>query len=1080
MIRLNLNQNQRDASRKDSMFRRHPILVVFGLLLLGMLAAVAVFVFTFDLNTYRERLEHELSRALQTSVTSSDARLTLHQGIALDFRQIRLGDEESNLTASAEHLFLQLDLLPLLRRRISIAAAELMQPHIVVRALPQVESAPAATRWTQEFQIRRLKIRDGRLTWHGAQEQEAPIAFQDIDLDLEGLTSGRSLQFHLSAALMQKERAAALRLSGNLTPAAGLADWQHWEIKAKIDVEDLAATQLPIAPFGPDRDWAVSGRGSVNLEILGKAASGLHLDARLRGDGLQLVRAEHILAVQGAGLRAVWRHQEADWWLTLQQVKLNQWRLEGPLEIAGGQQPLMFQGQVSAPPLAAEEILPWVSAALPDFAPQTQNLKVTKGTLHLKKLSLSGEPPSDPRNWLAEEGPIKDFDLEITEADLDLAQGKIRAATTRLNFAQNRLEVGAGELLWEGVPLRFSGYITAPREPEAQVFLEIESSVDATHLIDLIPAAPAQLKAQGPLSLRLEITGNPQTPTFSLKADLASTDLSYASQLSKRAGLAAHLSADGRWQAPRLIIDEAQGQLGPLRFSLTGEFEPGADRRYDLHLNLTQIELNDLGELSPPVKQAKLGGKITGTLSLEGGAGQLRRREAEFTLSDGRASFGGVVGDLNQAQGRILVSGTELRIPQMSARLGESAMQLRARIPNLSEPRLQIHLEGRDLRPQDLIFPGEGGRFVSVAGGLIIDGQEVVFDSISAETAGGTLAVVSGAVTNFNRPQVNLKILAEYGNVDEILEFFRSPAKQEPPVAREGRIRVRIEVEAARGQFHNLDFVDGRAVISYHNRVLDVYPLRADLAPGYYVGRVVWSGGQDGQAPRLRVSGSVLEGDAEALHRSQTQLRGLISGKLRGAFYLEGAGNNFWPSARGGLNIEVREGTLYRFPVLSKIFSLLNVSQIFTFRLPDMSREGMPFNTLSANLVLRDGRLNTEDLLIDSNAMNLSLVGEVNLVEDTIDAVIGLKPLRTVDRIVTKIPIAGWLLAGEEEALVTVHFRVQGPRSDPGVTAVPITSLSEKVFGIFRRVLGLPGKMVTDFERIFDAETNNAAPTSAP
>ena len=76
--------------------------------------------------------------------------------------------------------------------------------------------------------------------------------------------------------------------------------------------------------------------------------------------------------------------------------------------------------------------------------------------------------------------------------------------------------------------------------------------------------------------------------------------------------------------------------------------------------------------------------------------------------------------------------------------------------------------------------------------------------------------------------------------------------------------------------------------------------------------------------------------------------------------------------------------------------------------------------------------------------------------------ILGVKPLRTVDQVLTKIPIAGWLLTGSEKALLTAHFSIKGKSSDPEVVPIPITSLSEKVLGIFKRVLGLPGKLVTD------------------
>jgi hypothetical protein len=164
------------------------------------------------------------------------------------------------------------------------------------------------------------------------------------------------------------------------------------------------------------------------------------------------------------------------------------------------------------------------------------------------------------------------------------------------------------------------------------------------------------------------------------------------------------------------------------------------------------------------------------------------------------------------------------------------------------------------------------------------------------------------------------------------------------------------------------------------------------------------------------------------------------------------------------------DGVLPKSPFLSMVFSLLNVSQILTLKPPDMSLEGMPFNRLKGNCSLSKGILSTDDLFVDSNAMNLSLVGNANLAEKKLDLVLGVKPLRTVDKIVTQIPIAGWLLTGKEKALITAHFEIKGKSENPDVTPIPITSVSEQVLGIFKRVLGLPGKVVTDVGDLLQGE----------
>ncbi|MCD4688344.1 MAG: AsmA-like C-terminal region-containing protein, partial [Desulfuromonadaceae bacterium] len=127
-----------------------------------------------------------------------------------------------------------------------------------------------------------------------------------------------------------------------------------------------------------------------------------------------------------------------------------------------------------------------------------------------------------------------------------------------------------------------------------------------------------------------------------------------------------------------------------------------------------------------------------------------------------------------------------------------------------------------------------------------------------------------------------------------------------------------------------------------------------------------------------------------------------------------------------------------------------------------MVERGMPFSSMEGSFVLRDGVLTTEDLQVTSNAMILSLVGAVDLVKEELTFLLGVQPFGTVDQVITRIPIAGWLLTGEDKALITAHFAITGPSKAPKVQAIPVTSVSSKVLGIFKRVLGLPGKLVTD------------------
>lgn len=1055
------------------MFRRHPLAFAIGLILLAAAVLIGVFLATFDLNSYRSYLEKQIGQTLNTPVRIADARISVRQGLALDFRDIHIGEPDREFHLQAAHLYLNLDLPHLLRRRITISAAELTQPHISLRATePPASPTERFFQLPEALRVERLKIREGRFIRHGNTAQDPPFILEQIDLDMADLSLSHTIKLAFKGSWPHQGQAASLQLSGTLTPALEPLDWPHWQVDLKGEIRGLAVTQKRLTQ---GETFPLAGQLALNIAVAGKAAETINIDGHWQGTNLSVGHPAQLLPFQNGSFRAGCGTRQTQWWLTVFHAKFGDWPIDGPLEISGGEQPLYLKGQLSAAPLQIKTIMPLISLVMTHHGNQLADSTVRDGRLVLKHLKLDGPLANQVAIWLGKNGTARAMHVEVRGLDATTPLGEVQNAEAVLRYADQKLELQSARLNWQGVALEGEGSLSEILSSDPQMAVHLKTTTEVENLRHLIDPWPARLSATGPVTAALSFAGPLKEPALTVTVDLGGTHLGWEESLRKNAATPAELKVNAQWHPPRLTIDKALLHLGPFNASLDGELRFDEQRSFRLNLQIPETSLAQLSQFAPALEPIALGGQLQGKLLVQGSGGQVTRQEGVFDLTQGAANFAGIVGDLNQARGRILLSGNSLSATQLSTRLGESSLQLDAKIPDITKPQLEILLQGHDLRPQDLIFPGQEGRFDSLEGRLLIDGEGIAFSPVDARTAGGTIARVTGAVRNYSHPRVDLHIAAQHGNVDEILVFFDRPEEDEHAPQREGRLVVEIVVDAEKGHFHNIHFTQGHALIRYQNRMLDIAPLRAQLSPGYFNGRVVWMG-SDGEPAKLIVSGSVLDADAEKLYRSQTEIKGLISGKLRGSFYVEGEGGHFWPSSRGGLNFELTDGVLYRFPVLSKLFSLLNVSQIFAFRLPDMSLEGMPFNKLTADVLLRDGLLSTENLLMDSNAMNLSLIGEVNLVNDRIGALLGVKPLRTVDKVVSRIPIAGWILAGEEKALITAHFRVEGPRSDPSVYPVPVTSLSEKVSGIFRRLLGLPGKLVTDFEKVLGAGEGSAAP----
>jgi len=127
-----------------------------------------------------------------------------------------------------------------------------------------------------------------------------------------------------------------------------------------------------------------------------------------------------------------------------------------------------------------------------------------------------------------------------------------------------------------------------------------------------------------------------------------------------------------------------------------------------------------------------------------------------------------------------------------------------------------------------------------------------------------------------------------------------------------------------------------------------------------------------------------------------------------------------------------------------------------------MVSDGMPFKRIRGSISVKDGIMSSQNLFINSDALNISIIGSSDIVKENLNLTIGVQPLQTVDKIVNRIPVVGWLLTGKGNAFLTAYFEATGSWSDPKVSAIPVKSLGEGVLNVFRRVFELPVSLFTD------------------
>ena len=189
----------------------------------------------------------------------------------------------------------------------------------------------------------------------------------------------------------------------------------------------------------------------------------------------------------------------------------------------------------------------------------------------------------------------------------------------------------------------------------------------------------------------------------------------------------------------------------------------------------------------------------------------------------------------------------------------------------------------------------------------------------------------------------------------------------------------------------------------------------------------------------------------------------ILTGSLNQTLILEGGvklTNEIKPYLNGKATIKISRGRVKKFNVLGKIFSILNISQLLKLKLPDLTSQGMPFERLGGDCIIKDGILETNDFILDGDAIKIAGVGKIGLINGELDLRLGVQPLQTIDKIISIFPLVGEIITGEDKSLIVAYFDVTGDTKNPKVTPSPLTSLKAGTLDIFMQLLLLPKKII--------------------
>jgi uncharacterized protein involved in outer membrane biogenesis len=313
--------------------------------------------------------------------------------------------------------------------------------------------------------------------------------------------------------------------------------------------------------------------------------------------------------------------------------------------------------------------------------------------------------------------------------------------------------------------------------------------------------------------------------------------------------------------------------------------------------------------------------------------------------------------------------------------------------------------------------------------------------------------------------QLDMSLIIPKGERTPIREFLETLAATS---------HVTMSASIAHGRYKHLKVGSLTARINIQNGMLDVDRLSGESTHGQVAGRLVVQ--LPPKAPAdldlsFRATGVLFE---DLLRLTKAQAHG-VSGEARFSGVLRGHGRNphgVYPTLNGKVELLLENGRILKSNdrAVWKIISLLNLPAVLQGKV-DLEKEGLPYNRISATVVIQDGMFQTENLIIDSPILKITAAGNYDLPTDQLDLAVAVSPFGSYSQFIKTIPLFGRIVAGDRKGIATAMFTMKGAMEDPEVTYMPVKSFASGLSGlaqlavdVLTNTLTLPIDLVTPDE----------------
>jgi uncharacterized protein YhdP len=1067
------------AKKTKKRFRR--LLIALAAVLLLILGVGGYF---FEKALHLENYKVEILEALQSTlhrqVVYESGNFSFRLTPSFTFSKIKIMEKDGSAPfLTADKLTFRIALLPLLEKRLVLRGIVLEKPSAVLTrdssGVFNISDLLEGTGKAVPLQIRGIRVRDGRLRFsdRGAGPGEVVTSLDGLDLSINHFVRGKTTDFKLSASVLQGREPGEIRLKGKLTPSAEGKPLLETSFEGSVEAKNLAADHFweYYARYVPFRK--VLGRLEMDTTFKGKftefSSEGSMKIQGLRFDYPQIFHA--VLTPKNLSFTYAMDLTPRDMKVTSLDLNVDALNVKGSCLLKDiRSSDLFIEARAKTSFFRLEEFGGYIPfGVIADDASRYIEEHIKGGTYHLEQGSLIGRV-----SQIAHMERGTNYNVLSIRGTVDKGLVSYGPEVPTFNGIKGHLAMQGKDFILSGMQGNFGG---SPFTLEGKITdYPLTTPCGYPFVMTMKPRSAELFWLLGQEKRKytgftgdstLSLQGSGPTSGYSLSGgwDLSAAAYSYRDLSVKQAGLVNHLFFQSVLSDQGARIPAFRFDMMPLVVTGSAEYLAKNKRPLSFTVRSNTFPIQGVAASFPRLARYQPAGKVH--LSLHGTGGEEGEERpllgGEITLAGASVRPSESMKELTNINGMVAFSGESLKTSNLTARLGTSFINGSGTLTGFAAPvfSLEFSSPAIDLADLGLRSATRKVKIEQVKSSLTFQDDILSVKSFSGRMNRSVLRA-SGTVRDLRNPRVDLDLDADYLDMEDV-GLLAGLDRDDKGKGSAGRSSFRATVNAEAGRFHRVEFRKLHSDVHLEQKILYVEGATCSVLGGEFAGSGRVDFGTAG-GPRYQTTLQLKNISAVQLLQvlgTKRELTGTMS--LEGDLIAKGDTlDQLKATSLGNIQLHCEKGTLNKFSLLSKLFSILNVSQLFTFKLPDMVSDGMPYNEINASFSLRDGLVTTDDLFIDSNAMNITIVGEFDLVKQQIKATVGVKPLQTLDKVVSHIPFVGWVLTGKNKSLITTYFQATGSLDNPEVKSIAAQSMAKGVFHIFARLFSLPAKLVTN------------------